>query len=234
MTFLNTLRLLTFGTSLGFSVIILGLCANILSLTLNLNNRYFVFSAFGLAIGILTVLFLLPMLVIDLTRKGPMTSWIVVELPVLSVLWVLWLAVAADAVSDVVASDLFSGSCDYLNSKVNTVCNSYKAIEAFGFLTWLILMAYTIVLLVFACISQSRGNKAVWTSSVRDTDFLAYPNGKAAPSMNQYTGGSGAAMPMPPQGHAYPPNGQQMPVYQNTPTPPQGMPYGGQVTYPQA
>ncbi|TDL16357.1 hypothetical protein BD410DRAFT_795478 [Rickenella mellea] len=224
MAILSTLRMLTFGTSLVFSLIVLGLCANILSIS----GPLLVSPQLGLAVSILTLLTLVPMLVIDMTRKGLLTSWVIVELPALSILWVLWLSVGAETdAEDAVVSAFTDGSCDFFgDAQFTTVCNSYKALEAFGFLTWLILLAYTIVLLVFACIAQSRGNRAVWTSAVRDTDFFTKTAGNGEPSVNQYPG------VQTPHENAYPPAGQQM--YQNAPNPAQAMPQSGRVAYPQA
>jgi hypothetical protein len=45
---------------------------------------------------------------------------------------------------------------------------------AFSFLSWILLMAYTIVLLVLAIRAHQRGNSA-WTTSVRD-GVLFYPS----------------------------------------------------------
>ncbi|KAG6875479.1 hypothetical protein C0992_003705 [Termitomyces sp. T32_za158] len=93
------------------------------------------------------------MLVVGIIRRGAFTSMVAVELAVLTVLWVLYLAAGARTAE--VKDELFPFGC-----------NAFE----------LNLFLYTVTLLVFAFIGQSRGN-AVWTASVNEASFLAQPVG---------------------------------------------------------
>ncbi|KAK0490533.1 hypothetical protein IW261DRAFT_1546945 [Armillaria novae-zelandiae] len=171
MSVLTILRLGALVATLVFSIIVLGLSAHITYLTTTYYGAYFTFAAMSIATACLTLLTLPVMIAIDMTRKGAFTSMVVVELSWLGVLWVLWLtsaALAADA-----TSNTFVSGCGYVNDLINQACKEFNAVEAFGFLNWLILMGYTITLVVFAIIAANRGNSAVWTSSTTTTDFFA-------------------------------------------------------------
>jgi len=99
----------------------------------------------AVGIGVLSLITLGPMLVVDIFRSGAFTSWVAVELPVVSILSILWAA---------------TGGLSF-----------QLAVLALGLLMSILLFCYAVVLLVFALIGQSRGN-AVWATSVRDTEYL--------------------------------------------------------------
>ena len=67
-------------------------------------------------------------------RRGAVTSWILVELVVTGILWVLWLAAAADATS---ATDGVTLDCGDALGDAETVCREYQAIQAFEYLNWI-------------------------------------------------------------------------------------------------
>lgn len=141
------------------------------------------FASLGVATAVLTLVSVVPMFVIDFLRKGAATSFVVVELAVLGVLWVLWLATAADTAN--------FGSC----SSTDTWCSQFQAAEAFSFLAWLALMAYWIILLVFAIIAANNGHGQIWFTGVTEADFSA---------------GGGPAGGVPQGGAAYPVQQPQM------------------------
>ncbi|KAI0046965.1 hypothetical protein FA95DRAFT_1291395 [Auriscalpium vulgare] len=170
MGYLSLARLITFGTSLLFSIIVLGIAADVISTEEKYLDEYSNFAALAVATAVLTLATVGPMLIIDILRRGAFSSWIVVELGWLSILWVLWLATGADA-ANTDGNTFIGSSCNFENSIVSRVCNEFKAIEAFSFLTWIILMAYTVLLLVLAIRGQNAGH-SVWKSSVRDGAFL--------------------------------------------------------------
>ncbi|KAI9466694.1 hypothetical protein BJY52DRAFT_9129 [Lactarius psammicola] len=158
------------------------------------------FAALALATSLLTLLTVIPMFVVDRYRQGAIFSYIIVEIGWLSVLWVLWLASGADAAST--DQQFFLGSsCDFGflgdDGGLSRGCNEIKAITAFSFLTWLILMTYTGVLLFLAIRAQERGQR-VWKMSVRE-DAIFYSEAKF--------GGSPAQVPTVPASlpQSYPP-----------------------------
>lgn len=173
MGLFSTARLVVLVTSIVFATIVLGLAADLVSITESNAGLYWNFSALGVATAVLTFVTLIFMVVIDAYRRGAFTSRVVVEAVWLSILWVLWLSTGAYAAYT--DSLVFIGSdCSFVNPTASLVCGEFKAIEAFSFLTWIILMGYTGTLIVFAFIGQSRGNNS-WTTTVRDASFLAHP-----------------------------------------------------------
>ncbi|EPQ59699.1 hypothetical protein GLOTRDRAFT_125997 [Gloeophyllum trabeum ATCC 11539] len=169
MPFLSVLRLVIFVLALVFSVIALGIAADLMSLTETYFNVTLIFCILAVVSASLTIISLPIMLTLDTVRQGAFTSTVVFELSWLFVLWVLWIATAAEATYS--NGLIFPSGCGYINPKINQGCQEFAAVQGFSFLTWIILMAYTIVLLVFAIIGTSRGNK-VWLSSVRENNFL--------------------------------------------------------------
>jgi len=202
MTWLPTLRVVTFATVSLFAAIVLSLSADLISLTEPL--FYYKFSAFALATSAITLLTVVPMFVIDILRQGAIFSYIVVEIVWLSVLWVLWLSSGSYAAwtdNQIEAFYPAESSCNYHlifdNNIVNQGCSEIKSITAFSFLTWIILMVYTSILLFLGIRAQGRGNN-VWTVSVRE-EAIFYPEAKS--------GGTPAQMQTMPTSvpQAYPP-----------------------------
>jgi len=169
--FLSTVRLVTFVTTQLFSLIVLSISADLISLTEPL--FYYKFSALALSTSLLTLLTATPMSIIGRLRQGSIFSYIVVEISWLSVLWVLWLSTGSYAAwTDGQITAVFPGesNCDFgLFSAPRAVqgCQEVKTIMAFSFLLWILLMTYTITLLVLAIRAQERGNSA-WTTGVHD------------------------------------------------------------------
>jgi len=180
--FLSTARAVTFGTTLLFSLIVMSLSASLISLTEPV--FYYKFSALALSTSLLTLFTVTPMFVIDMLRQGSFFSFIVVEIAWLSVLWVLWLSSGSYAAwTDGQITSAFpnESTCDFSffgfhDSGAVEGCHEIKAIMAFSFLLWILLMAYTVTLLVLAIRSHERGNPA-WTAGVRDST-LFYPSRK--------------------------------------------------------
>jgi len=169
--FLSTARVVTFGTTLLFSFIVMCLSASLISLTEPV--FYYKFSALALSTSLLTLLTVFVMFVIDMLRQGSFFSYIVVEIAWLSLLWIFWLSSGSYAAwTDNQITDAFplESTCDFgffHSSAAVQGCHEIKGIMAFSFLLWILLMTYTIVLLVLAIRAHERGNPA-WTTGVRD------------------------------------------------------------------
>ncbi|TFY80411.1 hypothetical protein EWM64_g3600 [Hericium alpestre] len=175
MGYLSVARLVVLVVALVFSVIVLGISADMVTIDKDLERWYDISSIgpeLGVAISVISIVSLLPMIIVDFLRRGAFTSWVIVEVSWLSVLWILWLSTGAYSAWAYGLMFVFS-DCDYIANTVSQLCQEYKALEAFSFLTWIILMAYAVVLMIFAFMGQSRGNKT-WTSTVRDASFLAH------------------------------------------------------------
>ncbi|KAG6332092.1 hypothetical protein ID866_6995, partial [Astraeus odoratus] len=206
-----------------FSVIVLGICAHLISLTETYYAAYYTFAALGVATAVLTLVTLPVMLAIDFLRTGAFTSKILVELIWLFILWVLWVATAGEAVNTV--GSYLSAGCSIYDGYPTLVqaCYEVQAVEAFSFLAFFALLGYTITLLAFACIAASRGN-SVWLSTVKETTFLA-PAQAAPPAQQPIPMGQYQGTPFPEQQVP-----QAQPHYTGSPPPPQ-QPYYGQ-THP--
>ncbi|KAH9483117.1 hypothetical protein JR316_0005218 [Psilocybe cubensis] len=134
---------------------------------------YFSFAALAIATGILTFLTLPVMLFFSRTRKGAIVNLVIIEAIWTFVLWVLWVAVGGSA-----AGTNFIAACDnnfvvdfYADIGLKTVCGEMKALTAFGFLTWFILLAFNIFLFFLVIRQHMRGNSNVWTGYIAETDF---------------------------------------------------------------
>ncbi|KAI0248973.1 hypothetical protein BJV78DRAFT_1231255 [Lactifluus subvellereus] len=163
MTWLSTARLVTFVTTILFSIIVMALSAALIVQTEP--NFYWKFSALALGTGLLTVITIVPIFIIDMLRKGTFFSYIAVEIVWLKVLWVLWLSSASyaawtDAQITSVAPEEstcnFSifGECippymafniqselllpDVDGASLRLGCGEIKAIKAFSFLSWIL------------------------------------------------------------------------------------------------
>jgi len=164
--------MVTFSTTILFSLIVMSLSADLISIT---SPDYYTFSALALATSLLSFTVAI-MLVVDLLRQGSIFSYIVVEVVWLSILWIFWLSTGSYAAwtDDQITAGLPAEStCDFgffanlANPDANQICHEIKAIMAFSFLTWILLMSYTLVLMVLAIRAHERGNSA-WTTGVRD------------------------------------------------------------------
>ncbi|KZT43057.1 hypothetical protein SISSUDRAFT_1030214 [Sistotremastrum suecicum HHB10207 ss-3] len=200
-------RLVVFGTVLLLSLIVLGLSANINHDTSNIQTGFgfefgftFVFSSLSLAISVISIVVIVPVLVLDHLRKGVITSMVVVELAWTFVLWVIWLAAAAESAQ---AGDVFShcGNFDDIGV-VGTVCHSWGAIVAFDFINWLALLGWFTTLLVFSI----RGRH--WNNYVTEESMVQpyVEENKTAPAQ------------APVANYQYPPQQQQQPQMEYAPT----------------
>jgi len=203
--YLATVRVVTFATTIAFSVIVMCLSADLISLTEPVT--YFPFAALALSTSLFTILTVIPMYVIDMFRQGSLFSYIVVEIGWLSVLWVLWLSSGSYAAwtdNQLSILDPSESSCSFGlfgDPGIYQACHEIKAIMAFSFLLWILLMAYTVLLLVLSMRAHQQGRPA-WTAGVRD-GVLLYSSDKTVGSPSQV-----AATP-PTIHQSYPPPPQQ-------------------------
>ncbi|PIL25998.1 hypothetical protein GSI_11752 [Ganoderma sinense ZZ0214-1] len=205
---LQIYRLVSFGFAIFSGIIVAALAAQITAFAEAHFRVYYIYAALAIATGGLTMITLPIMLVIDFLRRGAFTSWVLIELIWISVLWVLWIATGALAVNN--TSAIFT-TCDFVADWANQLCRETQAIEAFSFLAWLTLMSYTITLLVVSLIAQNRG-QSLWKLTVRD--YASLPPSQSS-AFNPNPGA------LPPQQFqqqqplmAMTPAPQQQPIYQ--------------------
>jgi len=169
---INILRMAALGSVCFCSLIVLGISAHLIFITEQV-GIYFAFTAFAVAIAALTLIVFPMLLVIGFVRRGAVFNHVVVEIGVLGLFWVLWLATAAYSADQLL---LLPVNCDF-NYIVNgfvASCHEPQAVHGFSWLNWLILTAYWPFLLIMAIVQQNRGNP-VWTKSVGEVNFFAAP-----------------------------------------------------------
>ncbi|KAI9512711.1 hypothetical protein F5148DRAFT_973099, partial [Russula earlei] len=179
--------------TVAFSFIVICVSADVVSLTNPV--FYYNFSAFSLSTGLLTARYCQPnvrqnfLYVIGSFRQGSVLSYLVVEIGWLTVLWIFWLASGSYAAwtdDQIFAADPTQASCNFGifgDGAASQLCHEIKAIMAFSFLLWLLLMGYTILLLVLGIRAQDGGHPP-WKTSVRDGSLL-HPASKAVRSPAQ-------------------------------------------------
>jgi len=220
MGLIHLIRLASFGTVLVFSIIVLGLSANIDALV----HASFDPASLALAVSVITIFTMVPIIALEHLRKGMVTSLVFVELIWVGVLWVLWLASGGEAASlGVIASRC---SSDFLSSGEKTLCSSIVAITAFSFLNWLILMGWFVTLLIFGVM----GNH--WNNSVPDTDLTRRHASSTGPAPSGYPNMAAAPGAASPYG-AYPPQQAPQGHPQQQAQGYQGYPQQGQLGTPQ-
>ncbi|KAF8212621.1 hypothetical protein K438DRAFT_2009973 [Mycena galopus ATCC 62051] len=188
------IRLVVLSTVVVFSLVALGMAAaftsswnNFIS-AIGLDEDISIpFASLGIASAVLTIVTVPAMIALEILRPGGPTSMIVVEIAWLAFLSILWLSTGAEtAESNPVGSFGFScgdskaerqialGGDDVdndFNNLVNSICTELPALEAFAFVTWIILMGYVGMLLVMSIMAANRKHTNVWTSSVAQAPF---------------------------------------------------------------
>ncbi|KAK7689363.1 hypothetical protein QCA50_007154 [Cerrena zonata] len=215
---LPTYRVSALSAVSGFSVIVLAVSAHYIAQTLT--GTLFIdgiqvlpadspdsFSVFNLVVALFTFITVPAMLTIDRLRKGAVTSLIMVELiwfGVLSVLWVAAAGLTADTIGPIV--DLCK-----VNPRVKILqrmCKDGQVAAAFGFLAFIALLSYVVILLAQSIISSQHGSP-VWKTSVSRANF----KGSIAPVLNVVHQGANALLSDTPMKEnveaAYPPSQHQ-------------------------
>ncbi|EJT98436.1 hypothetical protein DACRYDRAFT_24499 [Dacryopinax primogenitus] len=170
----SLLRLVGLGIVAFLSIIVLGISAN-------------VNFGLGIATAVLTIISVIPVLAIDFFRKGVFTSWTSVELGLVGLLWVLWLATGADAAS------LASAGCDafcegfFCYGYSASTCSQVRAIAAFGFIGFFILLALWVWTLVIGVRAHNVGDTRIWMT----------PAYEYSPGPKMYPGGAQMTSTMP-------------------------------------
>ncbi|EMD40470.1 hypothetical protein CERSUDRAFT_111068 [Gelatoporia subvermispora B] len=211
MSWVDIVRKVTFGFTLFCALIALAMGGSVISVTGDKKHfdppQTLSSSAMAIAIGVLTMVTLLPMLIVDIFRTGAFTSMILVEQIWLNLLWVLWLTVGALGASDV--TGFYEGQCStWSPAAVASSCDETQAVAAFGFLACFALTGYTSLIMVFAIIRHSRG-VPIWRTSVKEA---------FAPGLQQYSSQS-KFVETPDTQYQYPPSGPA-----SVPSPAQGYP----------
>jgi len=184
MFWLYIQRIATMGVLCTSSVIVIG--TSVHYVVTELNETLFVdgiqvlpvdtpdtLALLNVAVAALTILTVPVMLTIDLLRRGAFTSLVVVEVCWLGLLAIVWIAAASFTTTSITnLIQLCNVSTNRDVSTLQALCTDSRVSAAFGFIAWLSLVGYVIILLVMSVMSQSKG-APVWKSTVKDGKFVA-------------------------------------------------------------
>ncbi|KAF7288619.1 hypothetical protein MIND_01428500 [Mycena indigotica] len=179
---LPLVRLVVLCVALFFAIVALGLGAAVESATETLEDLSFAYASLAIAAAVLTLLSVGPMVALELLRPGGPASWLWVEISVLLVLSILWLATGGATANVLQVLNEFgyctAGVTGAGGGAGESLCGETQGVAAMGFLSWLLLMGYAGMLLVVGIQAASRGQSDVWTTSVADLGYLQPPVAK--------------------------------------------------------
>lgn len=131
-----------------FAVVVLGISGHLIAIR---TTDYWRFAALAIAVSSLTILTFPVILVVNtlLVRDQNISQErIIGEAGWLTIMWILWLATAANA-THAARVHFFAGACSFFSSFSNKICNEFRVVEAFSYIIFIILLSYTIGLMVF-------------------------------------------------------------------------------------
>ncbi|PPR01667.1 hypothetical protein CVT26_013108 [Gymnopilus dilepis] len=201
----SLIRAAAFATATLFALIELALGAAITNFTTTNIGGYFSFAALGIATAILTFCTLPLMLFLSRMRSGAIPSMVASEFGWVWVLWILWLAVGGSTANDF--GNTNCGLVSRFDAPLASLCREVQAFEAFGFLTWIVLFIYSLILTYIVATQAARGNSNIWTIYIMQVEFDAAAQGEpqtSTPVVENKTDGSNFAPQYPPTQTASP------------------------------
>ncbi|RPD63327.1 hypothetical protein L226DRAFT_569386 [Lentinus tigrinus ALCF2SS1-7] len=169
MSLMFIYRLCTFAFVMIAALIVMALSAQTTAALQKLAHTSALYSNFGVASGVLTLVSIPFMLMKDCFGAGP-SSVILFELIWLSVLWILFFVTGGLTFADANFSKIVK-SCDELSISPDLVniCRDAQPIGILAILAAVALLIYFLALLVFAAMRSSRQGP-VWMQSVKDSE----------------------------------------------------------------
>ncbi|KAI9058796.1 hypothetical protein FKP32DRAFT_1227027 [Trametes sanguinea] len=163
----------------AFSMVVIGLCAHttsfldeVIKTGAGAPDRSYHYADLGLAVGAVTLVSSVSMLLFDILFGKIFTSYVMFEISWLSILWMFWVAVGSVTRDDDNYLYLGRDNCfDYseiLPHIVRVGCREVHVIEAFEFVTFGLLFFYVIALVVVAMRYRAKMHASPWTESVRE------------------------------------------------------------------
>jgi len=131
-------------------------------------SRKLSFASTGVAIAALTLVTIVPLSILHIFRPKSKSSVILFEIGWVSILVILWAVLAGQ----VTTSSVF-GSCSSVNDRVMSLCQQYRALQTFAWLTFTILLLWLAVVFVVAAMAHTRGHTRVWLYSFREAVHLS-------------------------------------------------------------
>ncbi|KAI0632978.1 hypothetical protein C8Q77DRAFT_860736 [Trametes polyzona] len=130
------------------------------------NRDDYQYATLGEAVGSITVVTGLLLLILDIFLQDLFTSFLVTELAWSTILFILWIAVGATTLTN--GKTLFKGrpcsDFDVILEKAKDVCEDIHPIATLSFITYAFLFLYSGVLIFLGLSSGSGG----WTTSLKN------------------------------------------------------------------
>ncbi|KAI9058793.1 hypothetical protein FKP32DRAFT_1581201 [Trametes sanguinea] len=156
------------------SLAVIGLCVHTSN---NLNDILsaigvsgnFPYTSLGIAVSVITLVSSALMIVLDIFFDNVFTSFLIFEIPWLSIVWILWISVGATTLSQ--GKTIFKGQpCSDFNvflPSAKEICEDVHPIAIIAFINFALLFLYTATLVVVAFASSS-SYSSPWTSSLKN------------------------------------------------------------------
>jgi len=171
-------RIVTLCLSFVLAVTVMDLSSHLTSFTVSFEGKATVFALLAVASAGLTILTLPIMLIIDYLCNGAFASSVLVELIWLGILSAIWLTTGVDG-ADSINTSFLGGCVSNADVALSIACHDSVGVIALSFINFLLLLAYSMTLFVFATISSNRGH-SVWASSIKQANLSALSNDKSS------------------------------------------------------
>jgi len=158
-------RLVIFMLVELFALVALGLSGYLISVQHQFNIPVD-FAVVGLIAGLFSLIIFGALTIVGFMFRGAWINRVLVEMITAAVLSLLWLIAAAVGSSH---GDSFNncGDDDLVPAAV-AQCSGWAAIQGLGYLNWLLLMSYALMLLILSLSESRRGNSSIWSSCTPD------------------------------------------------------------------
>lgn len=134
--------------TLIFAIVVLGISGHLIAIR---HTDYWRFAALAVAVSSLTILTFPVILIVNtfmVRDQNISAERILGEAGWITIMWILWLATAADA-THAARVHFFSGGCSFFSGYPNQICNEFRVVEAFSYIIFIILLGYMIGLMVY-------------------------------------------------------------------------------------
>ncbi|KAF9483561.1 hypothetical protein BDN70DRAFT_290949 [Pholiota conissans] len=173
MAFMGIYRLVIYVLVVVLSVPVIGLNADLTHYT-NMAHVTYSFETLGLLIAALSLLVFPLLIIVSQYRKNAFLVYIVYELALVCIMWILWVVAAAltiqkknELLGVFDSCSVFSG----LDSTAEQKCNEIVAVEGIEVVIFVLLLKYMLITFVWAVVIHLRtGNGQVWFQSVNELE----------------------------------------------------------------
>ncbi|KAG2358007.1 hypothetical protein BDR07DRAFT_1489937 [Suillus spraguei] len=175
--------------TLIFAIVVLGISGHLIAVR---PTDYWRFAALAVAVSSLTILTFPVILIVNtfMVRDQDISAErILGEAGWITIMWILWLATAANA-THATRVHFFSGGCSFFSGYSNKICNEFRVVEAFSYIIFIVLLGYMIGLMVYEFTrDQPQGDPARQTANVEAAAPVTTSTGGTDPKVRPGIGG---------------------------------------------